>query len=197
MCVTVYGYVYMCNSWVCTVLFFSTSPVIDCDDRLRNDLYCVDGGVKLYSNLESVAQQRAFTSCAAEFQKLVYILPPSLWRFDHLCSYSKSALFYISFQSAVMWCLRTQAVCNPCNFLLYIYANGIRKMINFSIFKINLLLFRQLLIFSAPLCWLISCSLYLCIRLTDTLHYIIEISVVVSAASVSYRYFCHYVFPCC
>jgi len=31
-------------------LFVSISQVIDCEDRLRNDLYCVGWGVKLYSN---------------------------------------------------------------------------------------------------------------------------------------------------
>jgi len=34
----------------CTVLFLSISQVIGCEDRLRNDLYCVGWGVKLYSN---------------------------------------------------------------------------------------------------------------------------------------------------
>jgi len=34
----------------CTVLFVSISQVIGCEDRLRNDLYCVECGVKLYSN---------------------------------------------------------------------------------------------------------------------------------------------------
>jgi len=34
----------------CTVLFVSISQVISCDDRLRNDLYSVGWGVKLYSN---------------------------------------------------------------------------------------------------------------------------------------------------
>jgi len=36
----------------CTVLLVSISQVIDCEDRLRNDLglYCVEWGVKLYSN---------------------------------------------------------------------------------------------------------------------------------------------------
>jgi len=43
--------------WVClsvfsssTVLFVSISQVIGCEDRLRNDLYCVEWGVTLYSN---------------------------------------------------------------------------------------------------------------------------------------------------
>ena len=42
--------------WVClsvfsrTVLFVSISQVIGCEDRLRNDLCCVEWGVKLYSN---------------------------------------------------------------------------------------------------------------------------------------------------
>jgi len=34
----------------CTVLFVSISQVIGCEDRLRNHLYCVEWGVKLYSN---------------------------------------------------------------------------------------------------------------------------------------------------
>ena len=34
----------------CTVLFVSISQVIGCEDRRRNDLYCVEWGVKLYSN---------------------------------------------------------------------------------------------------------------------------------------------------
>ena len=34
----------------CTVFFVSISQVIGCEDRLRNDLYCVGWGVKLYSN---------------------------------------------------------------------------------------------------------------------------------------------------
>jgi len=38
-----------------TVLFVSISQVIGCEDRLRNDLYCVEWGVKLYSNQTKVA----------------------------------------------------------------------------------------------------------------------------------------------
>ena len=33
----------------CTVLFVSISQVIGCEDHLRDDLYCVGWGVKLYS----------------------------------------------------------------------------------------------------------------------------------------------------
>ena len=33
----------------CTALFVSISQVIGCEDRLRNDLYCVGWGVELYS----------------------------------------------------------------------------------------------------------------------------------------------------
>ena len=36
--------------YFCTVLFVSISQVIGCEDRLRYDLYCVEWGVKLYSN---------------------------------------------------------------------------------------------------------------------------------------------------
>ena len=35
--------------FACTVLFVSISQVIGCEDRLRNGLYCVGWGVKLYS----------------------------------------------------------------------------------------------------------------------------------------------------
>jgi len=35
-------------------LFVSISQVIGCEDRLRNDLYCVEWGVKLYSNSNSM-----------------------------------------------------------------------------------------------------------------------------------------------
>ena len=38
----------------CTVLFVSISQVIGCEDRLRNYLYCVEWGVKLYSNQQTV-----------------------------------------------------------------------------------------------------------------------------------------------
>ena len=42
---------WVCSSvFSCTVLFASISQVIGCEDRLRNDLYCVEWGVKLYSN---------------------------------------------------------------------------------------------------------------------------------------------------
>jgi len=33
----------------CSVLFVCIGQVIGCEDRLRNDLYCVEWGVKLYS----------------------------------------------------------------------------------------------------------------------------------------------------
>jgi len=34
----------------CTVSFVSISQVIGCEDRLQNDLYCVEWGVQLHSN---------------------------------------------------------------------------------------------------------------------------------------------------
>jgi len=46
----------------CTVLFVSISQVIGCEDRLRNDLYCVGWGVKLYSKLKPKPKAG---SCAA------------------------------------------------------------------------------------------------------------------------------------
>jgi len=39
-------------------LFVSISQVIGCEDRLRNDLYCVEWGVKLYSNSNSTVEDR-------------------------------------------------------------------------------------------------------------------------------------------
>jgi len=33
------------------------SQVIDCEDRLRNDLYCVECGVKLYSNSKVLSHE--------------------------------------------------------------------------------------------------------------------------------------------
>ena len=38
----------------CTVLFVSIRQVIGCENRLRNDLYCVEWGVKLYSNQPTI-----------------------------------------------------------------------------------------------------------------------------------------------
>ena len=46
----------------CTVLFVSISQVIGCEDRLRNDLYCVEWGVKLYSNQPGLSIY-AYTCC--------------------------------------------------------------------------------------------------------------------------------------
>ena len=48
-----FSYLYwVCLSvFSCTVLFVSISQVIGCEGRLRNDLYCVGWGVKLYSNI--------------------------------------------------------------------------------------------------------------------------------------------------
>jgi len=37
-------------------LFVSISQVIGCEDRLRNDLYCVEWGVKLYSIHPSICK---------------------------------------------------------------------------------------------------------------------------------------------
>jgi len=43
------SYVYVCVR-VCATSIVSISQVIGCEDRLRNDWYCVEWGVKLYSN---------------------------------------------------------------------------------------------------------------------------------------------------
>ena len=51
VCVCVHACVCVCLSvFSCTVLFVSISQVIGCEDRLHNDLYCVEWGVKLYSD---------------------------------------------------------------------------------------------------------------------------------------------------
>ena len=52
----------------CTVLFVSISQVIGCEDRLRNDLYCVRWGVKLYSN-----QTKPATKCFCKMFLLVIV----------------------------------------------------------------------------------------------------------------------------
>ena len=57
----------------CTVLFFSISQVIGCEDRLRNDLYCVEWGVKLYSSQDPCTRRRAV-------QSYVRLLWPLVWR---------------------------------------------------------------------------------------------------------------------
>jgi len=43
-------------------LFVSNSQVIGCEDRLRNDLYCVGWGIKLYS-IQSDSKQ--WDQCAS------------------------------------------------------------------------------------------------------------------------------------
>jgi len=45
----------------CNVLFVSISQVIGCEDRLRNDLYCVEWGVKLCSNQPTYVNVRALS----------------------------------------------------------------------------------------------------------------------------------------
>ena len=47
----------------CTALFVSISQVIGCEDRLRNDIYCVGWGVKLYSLTHS-DMHKYETSCS-------------------------------------------------------------------------------------------------------------------------------------
>ena len=51
----------------CTVLFVSISQVIGCEDHLRNDLYCVGWGVKLYSN-----QTKPRQKCTIHLTSSVY-----------------------------------------------------------------------------------------------------------------------------
>ena len=51
----------------CTVLFVSISQVIGCEDRLRNDLYCVGWGVKLYSN-QTITKSQAISIGSAELR---------------------------------------------------------------------------------------------------------------------------------
>ena len=57
----------------CTVLFVSISQVIGCEVRLRNDLYCVEWGVKLYSSQDPCTRRRAV-------QSYVRLLWPLVWR---------------------------------------------------------------------------------------------------------------------
>jgi len=44
------------------------SQVIGCEDRLRNDLYCVGWGVKLYSNQTQLMPLPLTVSCFSKIQ---------------------------------------------------------------------------------------------------------------------------------
>jgi len=50
-------------------LFVSNSQVIGCEDSLRNDLYCVGWGVKLYSIQSNPFRNDAKTSYKVNGQK--------------------------------------------------------------------------------------------------------------------------------
>ena len=51
----------------CTVLLVSINQVIGCEDRLRNDLYCVEWGVKLYSSQPCCLRRPpAFVACGED-----------------------------------------------------------------------------------------------------------------------------------
>jgi len=56
---TYYVSVYIFINKISRLAFVSISQVIGCEDRLRNDLYCVGWGVKLYSN----SKLKAFIMC--------------------------------------------------------------------------------------------------------------------------------------
>jgi len=53
------GIVLFCELFVfsCTVFFVSISQVIGCEDRHRNDFYCVGWGITLYSNQSNLGFQ--------------------------------------------------------------------------------------------------------------------------------------------
>ena len=62
MCIFVIFFIIVC-------LFVSNSQVIGCEDRLQNDLYCVEWGVKLYSihlTADAVAYEvlRSYSFCS-------------------------------------------------------------------------------------------------------------------------------------
>jgi len=67
----------------CTVLFISISHVIGCEYRLRNDLYCVEWGVKLYSNqLSKITRIAALFLCLRTLTKCIqccYFSPVEQW----------------------------------------------------------------------------------------------------------------------
>jgi len=62
----------------CTALCVSISQVIGCEDRLRNDLYCVGWGVKLCSTSTSL-----FHCCAVLFGNFIYDNERKLQRRDN------------------------------------------------------------------------------------------------------------------
>ena len=86
------------SAFSCTVMFVSISEVIGCEDRLRNDLYCVEWGVKLYSNqsnqigifARSVRVKLLLSCCAVEWR----IVPP--WAVVASPTLLPSLVLYIS-----------------------------------------------------------------------------------------------------
>jgi len=75
----------------CTVLCVSISQVIGCEDRLQNDLYCVEWGVKLYSNQATCWKRWVFRphrNCA-QFTSWFNIFP---WWYCHRFSHCISDL---------------------------------------------------------------------------------------------------------
>ena len=73
---TFYDLYWVCLSvFSCIVLFVSISQVIGCEDRLRNDLYCVEWGVKLYFNqpTSSGAGGRLRSIAGMRRQQYIYI----------------------------------------------------------------------------------------------------------------------------
>ena len=92
----------------CTVLFVSISQVIGCEDRLRNDLYCVKWGVKLYSN--QIRQSSAwFEGIFLLFQMRVhctcyYSLLDTLQRMFWCCSAADICWLQNTLSHYQCWC---------------------------------------------------------------------------------------------
>jgi len=77
-------------------LFVSISQVIGCEDRLRNDLYCVGWGVKLYSNQNQISGLSTHVRADCLRKGDEHLIPPTLLKgygTFTLCVYNNSGLF--------------------------------------------------------------------------------------------------------
>ena len=92
----------------CTILFVSINQVIGCEDRLRNDLYGVEWGVKLYSNQPFNVHCIFFISqlffCIDSLSPIILLL----LYFSHASDFISTSIWSIAFSP----CLRLGSFTN-------------------------------------------------------------------------------------
>ena len=119
----------------CTVLFVSISQVIGCEDRLRNDLYCVEWGVKLYSNqprsegsphhgrtfsiILSLSSVILIDSSTESCPRLDVVHPGRAWLSSPSCTWHCSLHYLSPGNSLVSSCFYSSFVNNPLICFLY------------------------------------------------------------------------------